>query len=49
MSAHNESSVSMTPVWTNDNYSAVRYGLIESVKESFNKTGEVTFSQPTSI
>lgn len=48
MSAHNESSVSIdVRVWTaNDNYSAVRYGLIESVKESFDKNGiEIPFNQ----
>lgn len=48
MSAHNESSVSIdVRVWTaNDNYSTVRYGLIESVKESFDKNGiEIPFNQ----
>lgn len=48
MSAHNESSVSIdVRVWTaNDNYSNVRYGLIESVKESFDKNGiEIPFNQ----
>lgn len=48
MSAHNESSVSIdVRVWTaNDNYITVRYGLIESVKESFDKNGiEIPFNQ----
>lgn len=48
MSAHNESSVSIdVRVWTaNDNYNTVRYGLIESVKESFDKNGiEIPFNQ----
>ena len=48
MSAHNESSVSIdVRVWTaNDNYSTVRYGLIESVKEGFDKNGiEIPFNQ----
>ena len=48
MSAHNESSVSIdVRVWTaNDDYSTVRYGLIESVKESFDKNGiEIPFNQ----
>lgn len=48
MSAHNESSVSVDVlVWTeNANYNAVRYGLIESVKESFDKNGiEIPFNQ----
>ena len=48
MTAHNESSVSIDVlVWTaNDNYITVRYGLIESVKESFDKNGiEIPFNQ----
>ena len=48
MSAHNESYVSIdVRVWTaNDNYNTVRYGLIESVKESFDKNGiEIPFNQ----